>query len=904
MNIKPTSSRPITPMGDKFEKFTTKTMDNNDVKLNEVDNALNEKEQSLKRKIFKLGKMETLVHSDPKLSAKYNEMAENGEEKYGYHYNETIMNMLFNDYVLNSMKYLQKYKNSPEAKKKRRDKSGIHKLQQDAEKKVQKAATKDRRMSLAAESVVTHNNSLEGVPYMEDDTLKEEGDAGVASSASSGQYSQGLDYENKVDETTGSASSGAYVGPGVWGSGDLMKVKGKSNAMKKPIWQGGTIIQESNYLVDPSGFEKYYNLLTEKHSYLEEAESSDDDIQRFSKLLNDLRQKGNVSFDSLTQAAKENNLDVATVMKKIGQVRKQQKEYQPVDEEPEDIDFIQKNSEAYGSLNNMNDDNLDIIKKDIVTRKLDSPNLETETYHNNPNYIGFSKFDDYTAEIWNILEDELGMDHEVVIDLLNKQLPFMGKRFKEGRKPDEVAKELSGMGNNNLNEKAVSKAQQKFMGMVRGVQKGDIKPSKVGDKVADAAKSMKAKDVKDFASTKTEDLPEKVDESMVDPQQDSMVADNQMSMKQKPVNNTSQGAEGGVPAGFSTASSGAGMANETTKYISEMEELNKFNEDLEKFQKEMNELKEDKKPSALVMLDRLKTDNAKNFKKDFSKSDTEQTIKIDDELGDAEDGITDVGDDPYKLGEDIEKTELKSTKGEALKNVGNSANNKGDELPKRNQTDDESFYVNMIRGGQQNLVYDNKPDERFEERRKKDMGEEFYGRGEAYKEMMAKSPMYNKDTQPIEDGDDAVQFNNRKASEMGLSTRQGFVNNKKVSESVVTGKYLDAFKKTRIIDFKLGDSKKVEKIDENWSKLSFVGLGNKYTNRVELNEGVDSLLNEQEFFVDDNSNVYYVESKKSLNESEKKEKPAVNEEFNKMKHLIGYKSESYMNTKNNTRYVD
>jgi hypothetical protein len=58
----------------------------------------------------------------PELAAKYEEMAENGEEKYGYHYNETIQNMLFNDYVLNSPKYLQKYKQAVPKEKKRRDK--------------------------------------------------------------------------------------------------------------------------------------------------------------------------------------------------------------------------------------------------------------------------------------------------------------------------------------------------------------------------------------------------------------------------------------------------------------------------------------------------------------------------------------------------------------------------------------------------------------------------------------------------------------------------------------------------------------------------------------------------------------------------------------------------------------
>ena len=58
-----------------------------------------------------------------------------------------------------------------------------------------------------------------------------------------------------------------------------------------------------------------------------------------------------------------------------------------------------------------------------------------------------------------------------------------------------------------LTEKSVSKAQQKFFGMVRATQKGEMEaPS---PEVAAAAKSMKKKDVKDFASTEHKGLPEK-----------------------------------------------------------------------------------------------------------------------------------------------------------------------------------------------------------------------------------------------------------------------------------------------------------------------------------------------------------------------------------------------------------
>jgi hypothetical protein len=65
----------------------------------------------------------------------------------------------------------------------------------------------------------------------------------------------------------------------------------------------------------------------------------------------------------------------------------------------------------------------------------------------------------------------------------------------------------------SVSEESVSKAQQKFFGMVRAVQKGE---ANIGGDVGKAAASMKKKDVKDFASTKHKGLPErkKVDEGL------------------------------------------------------------------------------------------------------------------------------------------------------------------------------------------------------------------------------------------------------------------------------------------------------------------------------------------------------------------------------------------------------
>jgi hypothetical protein len=115
-----------------------------------------------------------------------------------------------------------------------------------------------------------------------------------------------------------------------------------------------------------------------------------------------------------------------------------------------------------------------------------------------------------------------------------KILRAAGKKVKI-----EKGGESSRTGKKIVIEKSVSQQQQKFMGMVRAVQKGEMDaPS---PEVAKAAKTMKKKDVKDFAKTKHKGLPvkkegkdffrfrsdtkTKFDEArqMKDPKKDSMV---------------------------------------------------------------------------------------------------------------------------------------------------------------------------------------------------------------------------------------------------------------------------------------------------------------------------------------------------------------------------------------------
>ena len=66
-----------------------------------------------------------------------------------------------------------------------------------------------------------------------------------------------------------------------------------------------------------------------------------------------------------------------------------------------------------------------------------------------------------------------------------------------------------------LKEKAVSKQQQKLMGLALAYKRGDVPDSEVSDTVKDLAKSMSTKELEDFASTKHKGLPQKKEDNNI-----------------------------------------------------------------------------------------------------------------------------------------------------------------------------------------------------------------------------------------------------------------------------------------------------------------------------------------------------------------------------------------------------
>jgi len=152
--------------------------------------------------------------------------------------------------------------------------------------------------------------------------------------------------------------------------------------------------------------------------------------------------------------------------------------------------------------------------------------------------------------------------------------------------------------------------------------------------------------------------------------------------------------------------------------------------------------------------------------------------------------------------------------------------------------------------------------------------------------------MYNKDTQPVEDGIEKVQFDREKS---GWNERMG------LKETALTGKYTDELGNTRFFDF---NSLNVQEVKDSkkgaFFKMDLTGLGNRYDSKVHMLESVENVINEWSFYTDGKNNVFVEKNASTLlTETEHKEETSpVNEQYDKMQHLLGYDPKSFTNTKN------
>lgn len=103
-------------------------------------------------------------------------------------------------------------------------------------------------------------------------------------------------------------------------------------------------------------------------------------------------------------------------------------------------------------------------------------------------------------------EDDTTKQIEDLEDLKKQALETEKQVLKTKEALNSVTGEVK---EEEINEKSVSKQQQKIMGLALSVKRGDTPRSKVSKKVLDMVDGMTEKELEDFASTKHKGLPKK-----------------------------------------------------------------------------------------------------------------------------------------------------------------------------------------------------------------------------------------------------------------------------------------------------------------------------------------------------------------------------------------------------------
>ena len=137
--------------------------------------------------------------------------------------------------------------------------------------------------------------------------------------------------------------------------------------------------------------------------------------------------------------------------------------------------------------------------------------------------------------------------------------------YMQNQQGDDGAEEFGSDDGEEIEEKAVSQKQQKFMGMAHAMQKGE-KIKGASPELKKVAKTMKKGDVKDFASTKREGLPVKA--------QPKKTESAKTEPKKKEVDETTT--SGSVAASSAAPKSGGGMTYGKGIYDSMNREVEKM----------------------------------------------------------------------------------------------------------------------------------------------------------------------------------------------------------------------------------------------------------------------------------------------------------------------------------------
>ena len=164
------------------------------------------------------------------------------------------------------------------------------------------------------------------------------------------------------------------------------------------------------------------------------------------------------------------------------------------------------------------------------------------------------------------------------------------------------------------------------------------------------------------------------------------------------------------------------------------------------------------------------------------------------------------------------------------------------------------------------------------------MGDDLYNKRQKRLEAQTDQPMYNKDTQPVSDGDNKKQYNKYM---------------KNIKESLISGKYKNDFNKTVFVNFELGKTKIVESVDlDSFKPINIEGMGNFRTNKFEVNESAVTTLKNKSFFINEETKeiVSMEKGKQKLIKESKETLQKRNQDYNKMKKLFDYNPSKYIDT--------
>lgn len=814
---------------------------------------IDEKKFELKRKIFDLSKMEALVFSDPKLTRVYNEMAVNGYAQYGYHYNETIMNIIFNDYVLNSPKYLHKYKKAKPVKKKRRDRTATEKLKQKLTKEDFDDYGSDGDIIDEDSDIVIYDNEdgydlkIDGeFLFYANPNIKEvlakvkafikENDINlnIWFVPSSG-IPKKIDYNgNLISETTTTGSvagDASYVG---YASPFGFSKSGKPK--RTPMFRGGVVVGENKKINEDMKDDLIEFMVPEwaltalingDYSGLE-----DEDIEKIDAFIKEVSSKyGNANFlmgdydGGKDEYGFKPSNDIDNLGSNVYGV------------------YIYPDNDINEKCDECEDKKMNEDEEGVTLNNMD----EIREYQKTLGRKFGVKREDYKL----LRNDAL---REFAIRMVNKKLQILSwDDLADEGDIDQYLDLESGMDYDSLS-KAAEKAISEY---------GEGKSDGFNIKLKEDAEEIKehhlssVEDKKDFINSyynKHTDEENPLTDDMDDDEihnlyidtekkmglyEESMIDDKEESMKLK-----SDSSMMGVDN-----SSGGSIAEGLEKYskylLSADETINRLNKYME-----LNKINEDRTPSAIVLKNRVGKENEKNFKKDFTDSNTSKTVGSLDNLKNKGDNY-EVVEDPYRGGLELEEKSLKPKETDKVDAKRTS----------KHLTPDEEQEVANYRLGVGDYVYDNEMSEKFKERMIKDMGEDLYKqRLEKIKLRNPKNrPMYGKDVQPVSD---KPKEKNRYDVNINENAK-------------ITGKYFDEYDKPKFLTVKMKDIKFINEgdIKKYYKKLNTKGFGSSINEGyVEFNAPMNILIENYDFYMNEQNAVFcsYVETNKEfINEMKK-----------------------------------